>query len=145
MWQHFTSNPGKTPQNLFPNTILTCKRDFPLYNAGNPKRKGKPMKFEIIENAKRQARMCFLGIAIPTEVKNIDGEMIQVEKVLKFNRKALRSSGKVKVEKADPRLVGGEDRMIHKVGKPGSKERVNALALQYASLAENEVSAFAED
>jgi hypothetical protein len=105
------------------------------------------MKFEIIENAKRQARMCFLGIAIPYQPSIADGEYgpIKSEKVLKFNRKALRSSGKVKVEKADPRLVGGEDRMIHKVGKPGSKDRVNALALQYASLAENEVSAFAED
>jgi hypothetical protein len=103
------------------------------------------MKFEIIENAKRQARMCFLGIAIPTEVKSIDGEMIRVEKVLKFNRKALRSSGKVKVEKANARLVGGEDGMIYKIGKPGSKERVDALALQYANLTENEVSPFAED
>jgi hypothetical protein len=103
------------------------------------------MKFEIIENAKRQALMCFVGIAIPCDKTTVDGSIIRSEKVLKFNRKALRSSGKVKVEKADPRLVGGEDRMIHKVGKPGSKERVNALALQYASLAENEVSAFAED
>jgi hypothetical protein len=103
------------------------------------------MTFPIIENAKRQAYLCFVGLAIPCDKSTADGGMIRSEKVLKFNRKALRSSGKVKVEKADPRLVGGEDRMIHKVGKPGSKERVNALALQYASLAENEVSAFAED
>ena len=35
-------------------------------------------KYPMIEAAKVQARMCFLGIAIPTEVKNIDGEMVQV-------------------------------------------------------------------
>jgi len=103
------------------------------------------MKFEIIENAKRQARMTFLGIAIPTEVKDIDGEMVQVEKVIKFNRKALRNIGKRKVEKADPRFIGGNDLMRYKVSKPGSKERVDALILQYASLEENETSPFMED
>lgn len=103
------------------------------------------MKFEIIENAKRQARMCFLGIAIPTEVKNIDGEMVQVEKVIKFNRKALRNIGKRKIEKADPRLIGGEDSMIIRVGKPGSAERKEALASQYAAILASgeEISPFA--
>ena len=99
-------------------------------------------KYPIIENAKIQARMCFLGIAIPTEVKNIDGEMVQVEKVLKFNRKALRRLGKVRVTKADSRLIGGEDTMRFRVGKPGSRERVDALAAQYASLADDETSPF---
>lgn len=101
-------------------------------------------KFAIIENAKIQARMTFLGIAIPTEVKNIDGEMVQVEKVLKFNRKALRRLGKVKAEKADPRLVGGEDTMIVPVGKPGSRERIEALRSQYEAVAAcgEEVSPF---
>lgn len=101
-------------------------------------------KYPIIERAKIQARMCFLGIAIPTEVKNIDGEMIQVEKVLKFNRKALRRLGKTKAEKADPRLVGGEDTMIVKVGKPGSRERVEALRSQYEAITAHsaEVSPF---
>ena len=103
-------------------------------------------KFAIIENAKRQVRMCFLGIAIPTEVKNIDGEMVQVEKVLKFNRKALRNMGKSKKEKADPRMLGGDDLMIVKVGKPGSPERVAALIEQYAAIAAcgEEVSPFSE-
>ena len=102
-------------------------------------------KFPIIENAKRQARMCFLGIAIPTEVKNIDGENIQVEKVLKFNRKALRRLGKKTVEKADPRLIGGDDTMIVKVGKPGSRERVEELRSQYEAIAASgeEISPFA--
>jgi hypothetical protein len=48
-------------------------------------------------------------------------------------------------EKVDPRLIGGEDRMRFKVGKPGSKERVDALALQYASLADDEMSPFEGD
>lgn len=102
-------------------------------------------KFPIIENAKRQARMCFLGIAIPTEVKNIDGENIQVEKVLKFNRKALRRLGRKVVEKADPRLIGGNDTMIVKVGKPGSRERVEELRSQYEAIAASgeEISPFA--
>lgn len=102
-------------------------------------------KFPIIENAKRQARMCFLGIAIPTEVKNIDGENIQVEKVLKFNRKALRRLGRKVVEKADPRLIGGNDTMIVKVNKPGSRERVEALRSQYEAIAAHgeEISPFA--
>ncbi|MFM9151744.1 MAG: hypothetical protein ACKOPU_05690 [Candidatus Planktophila sp.] len=99
-------------------------------------------KFPIIEKAKRQARLCFLGIAIPTEVKNIDGEDIQVEKVLKFNRTALKNIGKRSVAKVDPRVVGCEDKMRFKVGKPGSAERVEALIAQYASLSEDEMSPF---
>lgn len=103
-------------------------------------------KFAIIENAKRQARMCFLGIAIPCDKTTVDGSTIRSEKVLKFNRTALRNMGKQKKEKTDPRLVGGEDRMIVKVGKPGSPERVDALAAQYAVVmaAGEEVSPFAE-
>lgn len=93
-------------------------------------------KYPIIENAKRQVRMCFLGIAIPHQPSLADGEYgpIKSEKVLKFNRKALRNLGKVKTEKADPRLIGSDDSMIVKVGKPGSKDRVNALADQYAAI-----------
>lgn len=103
-------------------------------------------KFKIIENAKRQARMCFLGIAIPCQPSLADGVYgpIRSEKVLKFNRKALRKGSKAKVEKADPRYNGGEDTMIVKVGKPGSRERVEALADQYAAIlaAGEEISPF---
>ena len=120
-------------------------------------------KYPIIENAKRQARMIFKGIAIPMLVEIPDDRMIEdedayyvysvdgakrylvTEKVLKFNRKALKNLGKKKVEKADPRLVGGEDRMRFPVGKPGSRERVEALAAQYASLSENEMSPFVDE
>lgn len=92
--------------------------------------------FLIIQNAKRQARMVFLGIAIPHQPSLADGEYgpIKSEKVLKFNRKALRNMGKVKREKVDPRFNGGEDTMIVKVGKPGSAERKAALAEQYAAI-----------
>ena len=107
-------------------------------------------KFPIVENAKRQARMIFKGIAIPMLVEIPDDKVVEdtdyvygvtdqkryvvTEKVLKFNRKALRRAGKVKVEKADPRLVGGEDRMRFPVGKPGSRERVEALRSQYEAI-----------
>ena len=103
------------------------------------------MKFEIIENAKRQAFLCFKGIAIPCDKTTADGGTIRSEKVLKFNRKAMRTLAKRTLAKADPRLVGGEDRMRFKVGKPGSPERVAALAAQYASLSEEEVSPFMGD
>ncbi len=101
-------------------------------------------KFAIVENAKKQARMCFLGIAIPCDKKTVDGGTIRSEKVLKFNRNALKNIGKTKMEKADPRLIGGDDTMIVKVGKPGSRERVEALRNQYEVVAAsgNEVSAF---
>ena len=105
-------------------------------------------KFPIIENAKRQARMCFLGIAIPHQPSLADGVYgpIRSEKVLKFNRKALRRAGSVKTEKVDPRYNGGDDTMIVKVGKPGSRDRVDALRSQYEAITAcgEEVSPFAE-
>ena len=108
-------------------------------------------KYPIIENAKRQARMIFKGIAVPMLVeipddKVVDGvdyvygvtdqkRYIVSEKVLKFNRTALKNLGKVRKEKADPRYVGGDDTMIVPVGKPGSRERVEELTKQYAAIA----------
>lgn len=101
-------------------------------------------KFAIIENAKRQAFLCFSGIAIPHQPSLADGVVgpIRSEKVLKFNRKAMRELSKKNEEKVDPRFVGGEDRMKFKVGKPGSRDRIDALAAQYASLGDNETSPF---
>ena len=103
-------------------------------------------KPKIIRDAERVARMCFVGIAIPCDKTTVDGGTIRSEKILKFNRTALKNIGKKKLEKADPRLVGGDDLMIVKVGKPGSPERVDALAAQYAAVmaAGEEVSPFAE-
>jgi hypothetical protein len=117
-------------------------------------------KFKIIEDAKRQARMIFKGIAIPMLVEINDSQITEgtdyvygvsdhkrylvTEKVLKFNRTALKNIGNVKAEKADPRMIGGDDTMIVKVGKPGSRERVEALRSQYEAIAAmgEEVSPF---
>ena len=115
-------------------------------------------KFPIIENAKRQARMIFKGIAVPMLVEIPDDKVVDdvdyvygvtdhkryvvSEKVLKFNRTALKNIGKVRKEKADPRYVGGEDTMIVPVGKPGSRERVEELAKQYGAVAHLEISPF---
>ena len=124
-----------------------------------PKREKKmKTKYPIIENAKRQARMIFKGIAIPMLVEIPDDRITEdtdyvygvadqkryvvSEKVLKFNRTALKNLGKVRQEKADPRYVGGEDTMIVPVGKPGSRERVEELTKQYGVVAHLELSPF---
>ena len=101
-------------------------------------------KPRIIRDAERVARSCFLGIAIPCEVTTADGGTIRGEKILKFNRKALKRIGKRTAERVDPRYNGSADTMILPVGKPGSRERVEALAEQYAAVMANgaEVSPF---
>jgi len=99
-------------------------------------------KFSIIEKAKRQAFLCFSGIAIPCDKSTADGGTIRSEKVLKFNRKAMREMNKRTAEKVDSRMWGTDDRMRFPVGKPGSKERIEELVLQYASLGEEEASPF---
>jgi hypothetical protein len=101
-------------------------------------------KPKIVRDAERVARSCFLGIAIPCDKSTADGGTIRSEKVLKFNRSALRNIGKVKTEKTDPRMIGGDDTMIVKVGKPGSRERVEALRHQYDAITAHgeEVSPF---
>ena len=106
------------------------------------------MKSEILNEFRRGILNHFCGIAIVHQPSLADGVYgpIHSEKVLKFNRKALRKIGKKKKEKVDPRYNGGEDRMIVKVGKPGSRERVDALASQYAAILAHgeEVSPFSE-
>jgi len=62
----------------------------------------------------------------------------------KFNRKAMRKIVKDEQAKVDDRLIGGNDHMINAVGKPGSNERLLALAVQYATLTEQEQSPFGE-
>lgn len=119
-------------------------------------------KPKIIRDAERQARMVFKGIALPMVVPVPDsrvvddvdyvygiqdhGRYVVSEKVVKFNRASLKNIGKrSKNENADPRFVGGDDSMIIPVGKPGSRERVEALASQYAAImaAGEEISSFA--
>ena len=124
-----------------------------------PKREKKmKTKFPIIENAKRQARMIFKGIAIPMLVEIPDDRITEdtdyvygvsdqkryvvSEKVLKFNRTALKNIGKVRKEKVDPRYAGGQDTMIVPVGKPGSRERGEELTKQYGAVAHLELSPF---
>lgn len=104
-------------------------------------------KFKIIEDAKIQARNIFSGIAIPCQPSLADGVYgpIRSEKVLKFNRKILTKNRKTSKEKTDPRLVGGNDLMIDKVGKPGSRERVEALRTMYEVYANAEISAFHDE
>ena len=124
-----------------------------------PKREKKmKTKYPIIENAKRQARAIFKGIAIPVRHEVADEQFIidvdyvhgvtdhkryvVTEKVLKFNRTALKNIGKVRKQKADPRYVGGQDTMIVPVGKPGSRERIEELTKQYGVVAHLEISPF---
>lgn len=103
-------------------------------------------KPQVVRDAERAARMCFVGIAIPHQPSLADGVYgpIRSEKILKFNRTALRNIGKNKVEKVDPRYNGGDDTMIVPVGKPGSRERVEALRSQYTAIihSNEEVSPF---
>ena len=118
-------------------------------------------KPKIVRDAERKARMVFKGIALPMVVPVPDSRVIEdvdyvygiqdhgryvvSEKVVKFNRTALRNIGKRKTENTDPRFVGGDDTMIIPVGKPGSRERVDALASQYGAIMASgeEISPFA--
>lgn len=94
----------------------------------------KNKKPAILRRAERVFRNCCLGMAIPCDKTTADGGTIRSEKVLKFNRTALRNMGKKKADKANSRMVGGEDTMIIPVGKPGSPERKAALVEQYAAI-----------
>jgi len=62
----------------------------------------------------------------------------------KFNRKAMREIVKNEQAKVDDRYLSSKDNMINPVGKPGSEERIVALAERYATLAEQEQSPFGE-
>ena len=64
--------------------------------------------------------------------------------VHKFNRKSMRKIVKDEQAKVDDRLIGSNDHMINPVGKPGSNERLLALAERYATLTEQEQSPFGE-
>ena len=96
-------------------------------------------KHPILSAAWDECSMVWKGLAIPCQKTTADGGMVDSEKVLKFSRKHMRAKYH---GKADPRVVGHVDRMRFPVGKPGSPERVAALAAQYASLSEEEMSPF---
>jgi hypothetical protein len=124
---------------------LTAQKTFGILHTQEREKKMSTEKmmsqFPITRNAWNQVSSVWKGIAIPCQKTTADGGMVQSEKVLKFSRSGLREL-RIKSPKADPRLVGGEDRMRFPVGKPGSPERVAALAAQYASLSEEETSPF---
>ena len=62
----------------------------------------------------------------------------------KFNRKTMRKIVKSEQAKVDDRYLSSKDNMINPVGKPGSEERIVALAERYATLIETETSPFGE-
>ncbi len=64
--------------------------------------------------------------------------------VHKFNRKAMRKIVKSEQAKVNDRYLSSNDNMIDPVGKPGSEERIVALAERYARLTETETSPFGE-
>ena len=64
--------------------------------------------------------------------------------VHKFNRTAMREIVKSEQAKVDDRYLSSNDNMIDPVGKPGSDERILALAERYAILIEQEQSPFGE-
>jgi hypothetical protein len=88
------------------------------------------LQFPITARAWHTAGTIFTGIAIPCDKSTVDGSTIRSEKVLRFSRKALRKGG-ISKAKVSSRFRGGDDNMIVAVGKPGSRERVEALRAQY--------------
>ena len=107
-------------------------------------------KSPILVDFERAVRGWFIGMATTDTVEVSDDRIIEgvdyvygvndhkrrvvVEKLHKFNRKALRNIGKRKAEKVDSRYNGGDDTMIIPVGKPGSRERVEAMRSQYEAV-----------
>ena len=64
--------------------------------------------------------------------------------VHKFNKKAIKDIVKTEQTKVNDRYLSSKDNMINPVGKPGSEERIVALAERYATLTETETSPFGE-
>lgn len=106
------------------------------------------MKSAILNDFRRGILNHFLGIAIVHQPGLSDDTVgpIYSEKILKFNRKALRQTGKRKAAKVDSRYRGGDDTMVDPVGKPGSRERIEALAIRYSAIVADgsEASPFGE-
>ena len=88
------------------------------------------MRWPMTREAWETAGRIFVGLAIPCDKSTVDGGTIRSEKILRFNRKALRKGGLAKA-KVSSRFRGGDDNMIVPVGEPGSRERVEALRAQY--------------
>ena len=88
-------------------------------------------KYPMLSAAWDECSMIWLGIE-------------QNGTVHKFNRKAMRKIVKREQVKVNDRYLSSKDNMINTVGKPGSEERIVALAERYATLTETETSPFGE-
>ena len=88
-------------------------------------------KYPMLSAASDACSMIWLGIE-------------QNGTVHKFNRKAMRKIVKREQVKVNDRYLSSKDNMINPVGKPGSEERIVALAERYATLTETETSPFGE-
>jgi len=99
----------------------------------------KLLKHKIIRDAWNECTAMWDGMAYMTDKSTADGGTVQCERVMKFNRKALVSD---KVNAADVQDHPC-DKMINKVGQPGSDERKAALIEQYAEMMDREESPFA--
>ena len=94
---------------------------------------------DITRDALRQVNTIWSGMAYMTDKSTADGDTVQCERVAKFNRKALYEQASVSTQ---PEHTC--DKMINKVGVPGSEIRKQALIEQYAKLQDGEQSPFAD-
>ena len=94
---------------------------------------------DITRDALRQVHTIWSGMAYMTDKSTADGSTVKCERVNKFNRKALYESASVSTQ---PQHTC--DKMINKVGLPGSDERKAALIEQYAKMTDSEQSPFGD-
>ena len=92
---------------------------------------------DITRDALRQVHTIWSGMAYMTDKSTADGGTVKCERVEKFNRKSLYDSASVSTQPQNTC-----DKMINRVGLPGSDERKAALIEQYAKLQDSEQSPF---
>jgi hypothetical protein len=116
-------------------------------------------KYPVIRDAQLAARKMFYGMASGAKLVECNGEHIDgveyfigedgvrcvwSETVTRFPK----SRGSKSKHKHDPRFnVEANDNMIIAVGKPGSRERLDALQAQYAAIeaGQHDVSPFRDE
>ena len=99
----------------------------------------KLLKHKIIRDAWNECTAMWDGMAYMTDKSTADGGTVQCERVAKFNRKKLYEQASATTQ---PEHTC--DKMINKVGTPGSEIRKQALIEQYAKLQDSEQSPFAD-
>ena len=130
---------------LFPEFLFFLLQNHRMVDIILRQKKREKKMNKMVRKAKRLARKCFLGIAIPTLKKSADGDWEMCEKVWKFNRISLLSPPTKKANKKQ--LVNpAADLAFIKVGRPGSKERMESYKKQYEAVEtmEENLSLFAE-